>query len=89
MKPSMKEVFTQPDYLLALGFGSGLASRAPGTLGSMVGLILFAALSLLPTPLYILVVLAALAIGIPLCSRVARRLAIKDPACIVLSLIHI
>jgi phosphatidylglycerophosphatase A len=83
MKPSWREVLTQPDYLLALGFGSGLASTAPGTAGSLVGVLLFGGLSFLPGPVYVLVVLAGLAIGIPLCSRVATRLSVKDPACIV------
>ncbi len=83
MKPSWREVFTQPDYLFALGFGSGLASMGPGTAGSLVGVLLFVGLSFLPVPVYILAVLCGLGLGIPLCSRVAARLSVKDPACIV------
>ena len=83
MKPSWREVFTQPDYLFALGFGSGLASMGPGTAGSLVGVLLFVGLSFLPVPVFILAVLCGLGLGIPLCSRVAARLSVKDPACIV------
>ena len=43
--PGARVVFSDPVHLLAFGFGTGLAPRAPGTVGSLVG-VLFAWLAL-------------------------------------------
>ena len=74
MKPSWREVFTQPDYLFALGFGSGLASMGPGTAGSLVGVLLFVGLSFLPVPVYILAVLCGVADVLDIWADDSRKL---------------
>lgn len=83
MNPSVRTVFTRPDYLLAFGFGSGLAPRAPGTAGSVVGLLLFIPLLWMPLLVQLAVIAVGLAAGIWICDRVARDMAIKDPSGIV------
>lgn len=79
-----RRLLAEPDLLLTTGFGSGLAPRAPGTVGTVAALALYLPLSLLPMPVYAVVIVAVLALGIWLSGRVADRLAIKDPGFIVI-----
>jgi len=70
--------------LLATGLGVGLRLPAPGTFGSLWGLPLTWLLLQLPGLAPQLAVLAVLfAVGIPLCTRAARRLGKKDPGAVV------
>ncbi|NWG40001.1 MAG: phosphatidylglycerophosphatase A [Hydrogenophilaceae bacterium] len=41
MKPDWKFAISHPAHFIALGFGSGLAPKAPGTIGSLAALPLF------------------------------------------------
>ena len=78
-----RTVLTDPVHFLAFGFGSGLAPVAPGTFGSIPGLLLF--WLTLDLGLYVqLAVAAALCIaGIWICGESARRLGIHDHGGIV------
>jgi phosphatidylglycerophosphatase A len=70
-------------HLLALGFGSGLAPVAPGTFGSLVGLVLaLLALQAGWWPALFAAVLASVA-GIWICGERARRLGVHDHPAIV------
>ena len=73
-----------PVHFVAFGFGAGLAPRAPGTFGSLVGIA--AAWWLLELPLVwrIGIVLAVVAAGIWFCGESARRLHRHDDQRIVL-----
>lgn len=81
--PSARDVFGNPWFLLAYGFGSGLAPKAPGTAGSLLGLLLFVPLLQLPLIAQCGVIIAGLLLGIPLTGKVARETGIKDPSGIV------
>ncbi len=72
-----------PVHFVAFGFGAGLAPRAPGTFGSLVGVA--AAWWLLDVPLVgrALVVAAVIAAGIFICGESARRLGRHDDQRIV------
>ena len=72
-----------PVHFLAFGFGAGLAPKAPGTFGSIVGLV--AAWWLLELPLLwrIAVVVAVIAAGVWICGESARRLGRHDDQRIV------
>jgi phosphatidylglycerophosphatase A len=74
---------TKVVLFLAQGFGSGRAPLAPGTFGTLPGVVL--ALALLPTPLpvYIGITVLLLAVGIPLCGEAAIALGRKDPPSVV------
>lgn len=74
---------TNPIHLLALGFGTGLIRRAPGTWGSLLALPIWWQLQSLPALGYWLVVIAAAVAGIWLCATTARDIGISDPAIIV------
>lgn len=72
-----------PVHLLAFGFGSGTASRAPGTWGSLAAIPFWYLFAWMPMPLYWLVVLAACLVGIWLCGKTARDLKVHDHGGIV------
>ena len=52
MKIKLHEVFSNPSLLLATGFGIGLLPIAPGTFGSMLGIVLFLAIAHLYLPIF-------------------------------------
>jgi phosphatidylglycerophosphatase A len=72
-----------PVHFIAFGFGAGLAPRAPGTFGSLVGIV--AAWWLLELPLLwrVPIVLAVIGLGVWICGESARRLARHDDQRIV------
>ncbi len=70
-------------YLLALGFGSGLARRAPGTFGTFAAVLPFLLMQHLPPLFYVGIVFVSFVAGVLICDWVANDMAIKDPAAIV------
>jgi|AntRauTorcE11898_2_1112593.scaffolds.fasta_scaffold00153_5 phosphatidylglycerophosphatase A len=72
-----------PLLLLALGFGSGLARRGPGTAGTVVGVGLYLLIASLPTAAVVAITVVVAAVGIPLCGYAARRLGVPDDQGIV------
>lgn len=72
-----------PLQLLAFGFGSGLAPKAPGTFGSLTALLFFPLLALLTLPAYLGVVALAALTGGPICGHAARALEVHDDGRIV------
>ena len=72
-----------PVHFIAFGFGAGLAPRAPGTFGSLVGLVAAWWLFELPLPWRIALVLAVIGFGIWVCGESARRLDRHDDQRIV------
>jgi len=76
---------TQPVQFLALGFGSGLAPKAPGTFGTLAAIPVFFLLTMLmPTPLHyaIAVIIMGLA-GIYICGKAADDVGVHDHPAIV------
>jgi len=73
-----------PVHFVAFGFGAGLAPRAPGTAGSVVGIVIAWWLMPLPFPVRTAIVLVAIAAGIWVCGESARRLNAHDHPGIVL-----
>ena len=78
--PDARFVFAHPAHLIAFGFGTGLAPRAPGTVGSLLGVPLYALVvgvaADLPNQLILLV--AAFLLGVWACGRTGRALGVKD-----------
>ena len=71
-----------PTVFAATGFGAGLSPYAPGTVGTLVSLLLFVFLSDTTWPL-LLLCLAGFAIGIYLCGRTTDKLGVHDHGGIV------
>ncbi|HKX54483.1 MAG TPA: phosphatidylglycerophosphatase A [Xanthomonadales bacterium] len=75
--------FTTLSGFFALGFGSGLAPRAPGTMGSLAALPLAIPLLWL-TPIQLgIFLLLAFGFGIYCCEKTSQRMAVQDPGAIV------
>lgn len=74
---------SNPVHLLAVGLGSGMAPRAPGTVGTVAAAVLYLGLRPLPLGAYLAVLLAAFLIGIWVCGRTARDLGVHDHGGIV------
>ena len=78
-----RTVLTDPVHILAFGFGTGLSPVAPGTVGSLVG-VLFAWLTLdFGLPLQLAVAAALSVSGIWICGESARRIGVHDHGGIV------
>lgn len=75
-----------PAVILATGLWIGRIPVAPGTFGSLLGLPLAWAISLLANPwLQAVAIIAICLLGVPICTAAARRLSgSKDPQQIVL-----
>ena len=81
--PIPPRLLANPVHLLSFGFGTGLAPKGPGTVGTLVGIPFFLLLSPLATPVYLLACLVLFLIGIGLCEASARRLGVHDHSGIV------
>lgn len=75
----------QPVQFLALGFGSGLAPKAPGTFGTLAAIPVFLLLTMLmPTPLSYGVAVVVMSIaGIYICGKAADDVGVHDHPAIV------
>lgn len=72
-------------WLYATGCGVGLAPKAPGTFGSLLGLPIVWVWQSLSRPIHeaVIVSLTGILIGVVAAQRVAQRRQLKDPGCVV------
>lgn len=80
---NLPQLLRHPVHLLAFGFGSGLAPKAPGTFGTLAAIPVFLLICPLPLLYYALFVLATALLGIYLCGKTARDLRVHDHSGIV------
>jgi len=78
-----RRVMTDPVHFLAFGFGTGLAPIAPGTVGSLLGVLLAWLTRDLGLTTQLGVASALFVAGIWICGESARRLGIHDHGGIV------
>lgn len=76
-------LWRHPAHLLAFGFGSGLAPKAPGTFGTLAAVPLYLLLNQLSFGYYLVALIAAFALGIWICERTAEALGVHDHGGIV------
>jgi phosphatidylglycerophosphatase A len=82
-KPNVTFDLKQPIQFLALGFGSGLAPKAPGTFGTLAAIPLFLLLAML-TPLFYLIAVIVMSIaGVYICGKAASDVGVHDHPAIV------
>jgi phosphatidylglycerophosphatase A len=81
--PNFKFLFKNPAHFLALGFGSGLSPKAPGTFGTIVGMPMFILLMATPALLHTPIIALLFLIGIPLCDIAGKNLGVPDHRSIV------
>jgi phosphatidylglycerophosphatase A len=78
-RPSRKWLLTSPLGWLGTGFGAGLSPIAPGTAGTLVGLVTFWPLVALPRTVQVGAIIVVSLVGVWAASLVARREGRKDP----------
>jgi phosphatidylglycerophosphatase A len=83
-RPTLRFMLAHPAHVIALGFGAGLAPRAPGTVGSLWAWAAFVLMQRwLPAGALGWIILASLPLGWWACTVTARHMAIADPGAIV------
>lgn len=81
---SLKLMYQNPAYAIALGFGSGLSPKAPGTAGTLLGWIIFVLFDFWFSDLtWGCVIVLSLLIGLWACQRTTAHLQLQDPGAIV------
>jgi phosphatidylglycerophosphatase A len=82
-KIKLKPNWHNPIHLLAFGFGSGAAPKAPGTFGTLAAVVLYWPLSYLSLESYLVMLLVTALLGIYLCGKTAQDLGVHDHGGIV------
>jgi len=83
-KSRQRVSLTKPVHFLALGCGSGLAPKAPGTVGTIAALPLVWLLSLYtPFYVYLLITIISCIVGIWICGKTADDMQVHDDSSIV------
>ena len=83
-KPTWRFVFSHPAHAIALGFGSGLAPKAPGTVGTLWAWLVYALLQPhLSETQWAWLIGASLLIGWWACTVAAQHLGLADPSPVV------
>lgn len=79
----MRFTLSNPIQFLALGFGSGLAPKAPGTFGTLAAIPLYMLMSGLSPLVYGLITLFFAVVGIYICGYCAKAVNVHDHPAIV------
>jgi len=77
------KMLLNPVHCLALGFGSGLTPKLPGTAGTLVGALLFILIPNISWIAYLVIVVCGFLFGIFCCGYTARILNVHDHHSIV------
>ncbi|MDM7858859.1 phosphatidylglycerophosphatase A family protein [Thiopseudomonas acetoxidans] len=81
--PQSPQVWRNFWHFLAFGFGTGLARKAPGTWGTLAGLVFVPFLQWLALPVALAIIAVATLFGVWLCGKVADDLGVHDHGGIV------
>src|ERR1700682_480455 len=82
--PDARFLVAHPAHFIALGFGSGLARKAPGTFGTLAAFPLYWALALVLPPLAIAYLAIPLFfVGVWACDVTGRDLGVQDHGAMV------
>ncbi len=83
-RPGVRFLLRHPAHWLALGFGCGLSPKAPGTVGTLWGWLVFLLLTRWLTDLqWAFAIGAALLVGLWACTVTAQHLGVADPGAVV------
>jgi phosphatidylglycerophosphatase A len=83
-RPDARFLFAHPAHFIALGFGAGLAPKAPGTFGTLAALGLYWLLALALPPLAIaFLAIPLFFVGIWACGLAGRNLGVEDHGALV------
>jgi phosphatidylglycerophosphatase A len=82
-QPNIKLLLSHPAHFCALGFGSGLATKAPGTFGTLIGMPLFLLIAGLGFYSQLAIIFALFLVGIYFCDKTGKALGVSDHGGIV------
>ncbi|WP_414684477.1 phosphatidylglycerophosphatase A family protein [Methylotenera sp.] len=82
-QPTCKLLLSHPAHFFALGFGSGLAKKAPGTFGTLVGLPLFWLVNGYTLATQLALISLLFLAGIYFCEKTGKALGVSDHGGIV------
>jgi len=84
-KADFRFLLEHPAHLVAFGFGTGLAPKAPGTVGTLLGLPLYWLIAWVAPdlPNQVVLLIAAFLVGVWACGRTGRTLGVADHGGIV------
>ena len=76
---SLGYVFGSPARIIAFGFGIGLVSRAPGTVASLLAVLLYnASIAAVSSFTLLVLIFASFALGVWACGQAGRDMGIED-----------
>lgn len=81
--PNVQFLLQHPAHFFGLGFGSGLATKAPGTFGTLVGYPLFWLISVYALSTQLIIITALFLVGIYFCDVTGKALGVSDHGGIV------
>jgi phosphatidylglycerophosphatase A len=73
-----RSIWRNPKHFLAFGFGAGASPIMPGTIGTLVGVLVFMTLSEASLWNYLLITTVAFFLGIWLCGSTAKEIKVHD-----------
>ena len=84
MNPTVRFLFSHPAHLLALGFGSGMTRKAPGTFGTVFGWAVYLWIApYLDMTRWFAILVVGFAVGCWACTRTGRDLGVADHGAMV------
>lgn len=83
MQPNFAFLLQHPAHFFGLGFGTGLVKKAPGTVGTLVGLPLFWLIAHWSFSQQLIFIALLFIIGIYICDKTGRALGVPDHGGIV------
>ena len=83
IQPDFKLLLSHPAHFCALGFGAGLAKKAPGTFGTLAGLPLFLLIAGFDFHTQLAIIAGLFLIGIYFCEKTGQALGVSDHGSIV------
>ena len=76
-------IWRNPVHILAFGFGSGLAPKAPGTFGTAAAVLLYVLFPPMHWSVYLALILVTFLAGIWICGKTSKDMGIHDHGGIV------
>lgn len=83
IQPTIINIWKNPIYFLAFGFGSGALPIAPGTWGTLAAIPFYLLIQNLPWQVYAVILLSATVVGAWICDVTERAIGIPDYSGIV------
>jgi len=81
--PTFKQLLANPVQMLAFGFGSGLAKKAPGTMGTLAAVPMYYGLAQFSDVAYLAVMLLVIVAGVWICGKASDDIGVHDHGGIV------